>query len=726
MSENSFIVKEAYFQDVGRRIARISAKEIQRLALKPGEIIEIQGSQKATAIVWPLKLSEATRGTIRMDGTLRSDTGVKLDDSVTVGKVDIHRAQKIVLISKEKPPVNGIKEFLHSQLKQRPVSKGDIIRLKVNRQTSIYSVLETEPDLDSVQITSSTQIIIRDATSQQETLQNRKINQVHYEDLGGMDFAIQRVREIVELPIRFPELFKHFGCEAPRGVLLHGPPGTGKTLLAKAVATESDAYFVSINGPVVISKFYGESEQKIREIFDEAEKNVPSIIFIDEIDSLAPKRDEVSGEVEQRVVAQLLTLMDGLESRGQVIVIGATNRPNALDPALRRPGRFDREIVIDIPDQEGRLEILKVHIRNMPLEDDVDLEELAKLTTGFVGADLAALAREAAIRRIHKVLPDFIHKTEITDGFEFSNQKVTMSDFIEALKDIEPSTVREIVFEKPTVFWQDIGGMKELKRRLTEEIIWPIRYPELFKNVGLELPKGVLLYGPPGTGKTYLVKALANESQMSIINIKASEVYSKWVGESEKAIREIFRKAKLAEPCLVFFDEIDSLAPKRGRGDSSEVSNKVISALLTEIDSLEPFRRVVVIAATNRFEKVDPGLIRRFLNLKTDYPDGETREKIFLLNLNSKTVDKSINLENLVKLTKGFSGADIIAICREAVFMALRSHIGEYDLEEDQNETKLYDSILRGLEKERIKLTMQHFEAAIHHIENLKNEVQDT
>ncbi|MFX0063979.1 MAG: CDC48 family AAA ATPase [Candidatus Hermodarchaeota archaeon] len=724
MVETNFIAKEAYFQDVGRGITRISAAEMEKLSLKPGDIVEIEGTKKTTAIIWPLKSSEDIKGIIRMDGALRLSAGVELDEPLKISKATILKAQKIVFDSKDRHVIIGIRDFLRSQLKYRPVSVGDKIRIKANDQTADYSVLETDPDSDSVLITPRTKLVIKGLADKTLSLEKKGISRVYYEDLGGIGLAIQRVREIIELPIRFPELFQHFGCEPPRGVLLYGPPGTGKTLLAKAVATESDAYFISISGPVVISKFYGESEQKIREIFEEAEKNAPSIIFIDEIDSIAPKREEVSGEVEQRVVAQLLALMDGLETRGQVIVIGATNRPNALDPALRRPGRFDREIEINIPNQEGRLEILQVHTKNMPLDNDVDLEELAKLTQGFVGADLSALVREAAIKQIHKILPGFIHKTEAANEFTFTNLKVTMSDFVEALKDIEPSTVREVVFEKSRVSWKDIGGLEDIKRRLIEEIVWLIRHPKLPEKVGLELPKGLLLHGPSGTGKTHLIKALAHESQMNFINIKASEVYSKWVGESEKAIREIFRKAKLAEPCLVFFDEINTLAPTRG-SQSSEISGKVISALLTELDSLEPSRKVVVAAATNRLEDVDPALLRagRFdLLLKVDYPDEDARKKIFLLKLKNKTVDESVNLSSLVKQTKDFSGADIAAICREALLVSLRRRLGSYDLEKLETEINFYDSILSNLEKTDVKTTMDDFKVAIDQIKKIKTE----
>ncbi|MEM3070672.1 MAG: CDC48 family AAA ATPase, partial [Candidatus Bathyarchaeia archaeon] len=503
------------------------------------------------------------------------------------------------------------------------------------------------------------------------------VSKVTYEDIGGLGSELQRVREMIELPLKYPELFEKLGIEPPKGILLYGPPGTGKTLLAKAVAYETDAYFTSINGPEIMSKYYGESEARLREIFEEAEKNAPSIVFIDEIDAIAPKREEVTGEVERRVVAQLLALMDGLKSRGQVVVIGATNRPDAVDPALRRPGRFDREIEIGVPDRNGRLEILQIHTRGMPLSEDVDLERLADATHGFVGADLAALCKEAAMRALRRVMPEIDLKSKTIPPGVLEKLQVTMGDFLDALRDVEPSAMREVLVEVPNVHWSDVGDLEEAKQELIETVEWPLRYPEVFEYARASPPKGILLYGPPGTGKTLLAKALATESEVNFISVKGPELLSKWVGESEKGVRETFRKARTAAPAIIFFDEVDSLAPRRGAGYAdSGVTERVISQLLTELDGLEELRNVVVLAATNRPDIIDPALLRPGRFDKLIYvppPDHKTLIQIFKIHTREMPLSDDVDLKELARMCIGYSGADVEALCREAALNALRS-----------------------------------------------------
>jgi transitional endoplasmic reticulum ATPase len=506
-----------------------------------------------------------------------------------------------------------------------------------------------------------------------------EIPRISYEDIGGLNDEIKKVREMIELPLRYPELFERLGVEAPKGVLLHGPPGTGKTLLAKAVASETNANFASISGPEIMSKFYGESEGRLREIFDEAQQNAPSIIFIDELDSIAPKREEVTGEVEKRVVSQMLAVMDGLQSRGKVVVIGATNRPNALDPALRRPGRFDREIEIGVPNKEGRLQILQIHTRGMPLDDDVDLKQLANVTHGFVGADLEALTKEAAIHALRKILPEIDFEADTIPAEILNKIIVNMNDFQESLKEIEPSAMREVLVEVPNVKWDDIGGLSEVKEELQEAIEWPLKYPEIFAHMNTEPPKGVLLYGPPGTGKTMLAKAVANESEANFISIKGPEVLSKWVGESERAVREVFRKARQASPTIIFFDELDSVTPVRGSScGSSQVTERVISQILTELDGLEELKDVVVIGATNRLDIVDPALLRpgRFDRLlEVPVPDLDARKEILKIHLTKKPLAKDVKIDTLAEKTEGYSGADLASLANTTSLQVIKQHI---------------------------------------------------
>ncbi|MEM1798808.1 MAG: CDC48 family AAA ATPase, partial [Candidatus Jordarchaeales archaeon] len=533
----------------------------------------------------------------------------------------------------------------------------------------------------------------------------KRAPKVTYEDIGGLKEEIRKIREMVELPLRFPEIFQRLGIEPPKGVLLYGPPGTGKTLLAKAVANETDAHFISISGPEIMSKFYGESEERLREIFEEAKKNAPSIIFIDEIDSIAPKREEVTGEVEKRVVAQLLALMDGLESRGQVVVIGATNRPNAIDPALRRPGRFDREIEIKIPNKDARLEILQIHTRGMPLAEDVNLNYLAEITHGYTGADLAALCKEAAMSAIRRIIPEINFEQGTIPAEVLNKLVVTMEDFMNAYRSIEPSAMREVAIEVPNVKWEDIGGLEEVKQELIETVEWPLKYGRFYNYMGARPPKGILLYGPPGTGKTLLAKAVASQSQANFIHVKGPEFLSKWVGESERAVRETFRRARQAAPCIIFIDEIDAVTPTRGSGiGDSHVTERVISQLLTELDGLEELRDVVVIAATNRPDIIDPALLRpgRFDRLiYIPPPDLKARRQIFEIHTRGKPLDSDVNLDKLASLTEGYTGADIAAVCNEAVMLAIREYITKGEVDEKTEDFS------------KFKIKWKHFEEAL-------------
>ncbi|MCC6059817.1 MAG: CDC48 family AAA ATPase, partial [Thermofilum sp.] len=599
-------VAEARSRDVGRGIARVDRSVMNKLGIEPGDVIEIEGKKLTAAIAWPQAIEDEGAGIIRIDGSIRRNAGVSVGDTVKVRKARVAPAKKVVLAPSTKFFIEvtpDLEEYVKGKLIGRPLVRGDVVEVPVFSSALPLTVVSTVPS-QVVQVTDSTEITIRGEPVAAEVA----IPRVTYEDVGDLEEVKQKIREMVELPLRHPELFKHLGIDPPKGVLFYGPPGTGKTLLAKAVANESGAYFIAINGPEIMSKFYGESEQRLREIFEEAQKNAPAIIFIDEIDAIAPKREEVTGEVEKRVVAQLLALMDGLKERGQVIVIAATNRPDDIDPALRRPGRFDREIAFPVPDKRARREILQVHTRNMPLAEDVNLDELAEVTHGFTGADLAALCREAAMRALRRYLPKIDIESERIPAEVLKEMKVTRADFFEALKDIQPSALREVYIEVPEVHWDDIGGLEEVKQQLREAVEWPLKHPEYFKEMGIDPPKGILLYGPPGTGKTLLAKAVATESEANFIGVKGPEVLSKWVGESERAIREIFRKARQAAPCVVFFDEIDSIAPRRGQRFDSGVTDRIVNQLLTEMDGLERLEGVVVIAATNRPDILDPAL----------------------------------------------------------------------------------------------------------------------
>jgi len=675
MSQVSLRVAEAQSRDVGRGIARIDPKISSEIGLSAGDVVEIHGKKKTVAIYWPGYQEDYGKGTIRIDGYTRNNAGAGIDEKVDAKKVDAKEAKKITIAPTEPLRITGGEEYLKQILENRVISRGDLIPLGIMGRRINLMVTGFQPPAAAVIVVPSTQVVLSEKPAKALAME---VPRVMYEDIGGLTDEIKKVREVIELPLRYPELFERLGVEAPKGVLLHGPPGTGKTLLAKAVASETNANFASISGPEIMSKFYGESEGRLREIFDSAQENAPSIIFIDELDSIAPKREEVTGEVEKRVVSQLLALMDGLQSRGKVVVIGATNRPNALDPALRRPGRFDREIEIGVPNKDGRLQILQIHTRGMPLADDVDLKRLANVTHGFVGADLEALSKEAALHALRRILPEIDFEADSVPAEILNKIIVDMNDFQESLKEIEPSAMREVLVEVPNVKWTDIGGLAEVKEELQEAIEWPLKYPEFFAHMNTAPPKGVLLHGPPGTGKTMLAKAVANESEANFISIKGPELLSKWVGESEKAVREVFRKARQASPTIIFFDELDSITPVRGGRGDSQVTERVISQILTELDGLEELKDVVVIGATNRIDIVDPALLRpgRFDKLlSVPVPDLDARKEILKIHLEKKPLAEDVNVDQLAEKTEGYTGADLAALCNTTSMLVIKEHI---------------------------------------------------
>ena len=712
----SLKVAEAEQRDVGRKIARVDPAVAERLNIATGDALEIASLGKTTTVLnWPARETDKNKGLIRIDGYARNKLDVGINDSVELKKVESKDAKSITLAPTEPLRIVGAEDYLSEYLNGHLMTKGDTIPISVMGQRIDLVVISTNPS-GPVIITDSTKITVSEESAKAVQISKEGgAPSITYEDIGGIRNEVARVREMIELPLRHPELFKRLGVEAPKGVLLHGPPGTGKTLLAKAVANETNASFYTIGGPEIMSKYYGESEEKLRNIFEQAEKNAPSIIFIDEIDSIAPKRDEVSGEVERRIVAQLLSLMDGMSSRGKVVVIGATNRVNAVDPALRRPGRFDREIELGVPDKDGRLEILQIHARGMPLAKDVDLEKLADISHGFVGADLQALSKEAAMRALRRVLPQIDLSSESIPSETLKKIIVTMQDFTGVIKEMEPSAMREVFVEIPNVKWDDIGGLPDIKEELQEAVEWPLKYQGLFTFVDAAPPKGILLYGPPGTGKTLMAKAAANESEANFISIKGPELLSKWVGESEKGIREVFRKARQAAPCLIFFDEIDAIAPTRGGGfGDSNVTERVISQLLTELDGLEILTNVVVIAATNRPDIIDPALLRpgRFDRLLyVSQPDRESRLQILKIHTKSKPLSEDVSLEQLADLSEGYTGADISSMSSAAVMLALRKHILKYpDPDEAEKHAK------------ELKLHLQEFEEAMKKIRPLSSQ----
>jgi len=700
-------VADALQRDVGRGIARIDPKVVQDLGLTSGDVVQITGKRKTNALCWPAHEQDYGKGIVRIDGYLRNNAGVSIDDKVTIRKIDAKIAERLTLAPTEPLRIVGGEEYLSQLLEGRVLSRGDFVPINIMGRTVNLVVTNTTPSAEAVIVTEGTEVLVGEQVKEPI----RAIPRISYEDIGGLRPVIQKIREMIELPLRHPELFERLGVEAPKGVLLHGPPGTGKTLLARAVASETNANFLSIGGPEIMSKYYGESEERLREVFKEAQENAPSIVFIDEIDSIAPKREEVTGEVEKRVTSQLLSLMDGLQSRGKVVVIGATNRPNAIDPALRRPGRFDREIEIGVPDRDGRLEVLEIHTRGMPLAEDVDLKKLADVTHGFVGADLEALAKEAAIRALRRILPEINLEAQSIPGDILNKIIVKMSDFLDALKEVEPSAMREVLVEIPDVSWDQIGGLEELR----EAVEWPLKYPDLFAQLNASPPKGLLLYGPPGTGKTLLAKAVAHESESNFISVKGPELLNKFVGESEKAVREVFRKARQASPCIIFFDEIDSVAPVRGSGGGdAHVTERVISQFLTEMDGLEELRNVVIIAATNRPDIIDSALLRpgRFDRLLfVPPPDLEARRQIFKIHTRKTPLGEDVNLDELAKRTDGYTGADIASVANTAVMLSLREHISKSKDPEDAKKRA------KGL-----KVAKRHYDEALQKIKPMSSE----
>jgi transitional endoplasmic reticulum ATPase len=715
----SLRVAEAEQSDVGRKIARIDPDVAQQLRISAGDALELSSlGKKTTVLHWPAKERDRGKGLVRIDGNLRNRLDVGINDSVEIKKVQAKNAQTVTLAPTEPLRIVGAEGYLGEYLLGSLLSTGDTIPISIMGQRVDLVVISTKPS-GPVLITDSTEMIVSEESAKAvQVAKEGGVPSISYEDIGGVRNEISRVREMIELPLRHPELFKRLGVEAPKGVLLYGPPGTGKTLLAKAVAHETNANFYTIGGPEIMSKYYGESEEKLRNIFKNAEEKAPSIIFIDEIDSIAPKREEVTGEVERRIVAQLLSLMDGMSTRGKVVVIGATNRINAIDPALRRPGRFDREIEIGVPDKEGRLEILQIHTRGMPLDKDVDLEKIASMSHGFVGADLQSLAKEAAIRALRKVLPEIDLTAESIPSDTLRKIIVTMDDFTNVLQEMEPSALREVFVEVPNVTWNDIGGLSDVKQELQEAVEWPLKYQSLFTHSDAVPPKGILLYGPPGTGKTLIAKAAAHESEANFISIKGPELLSKWVGESEKGVREVFRKARGAAPCIVFFDEIDAIAPTRGgAGSDSHVTERLISQLLTELDGLEILTNVVIIAATNRPDIIDPALLRpgRFDRLLyVPPPDKQSRVHVLKIHTKKKPLADDVKIDVLADQTEGYTGADIAALASAAVMLALREHVAKY---KDPKEAER--------SKEELKIHMSHFEEAMKKIRPLSKQEID-
>ena len=715
MSQNALSLKvlEAYTRDVGRGVARIDYDSMDTLNASTGDVIEIKGKRRTVAKCLPLYPSDEGKGIIRIDGLGRNNSGIAIGDTISVRKIKAVAAEKIVVAPLEAiPPID--ERYLADALESVPLIKGDNVMVPYFGGRLTFQVIGVTPTADAVLVTQKTVFHIAEKG---ETL--RGVPQVTYEDIGGISNEIKKVREMIELPLRHPEIFEKLGIEAPKGVLLYGPPGTGKTLLAKAVANESQAHFISISGPEIMSKFYGESEARLREIFKEAREKSPSIIFVDEIDSIAPKREEVTGEVERRVVSQMLSLMDGLEARGKVIVIAATNRPNAIDPALRRPGRFDREIEIKVPDKKGRSDILAIHSRNMPLADDVDMKKISSVSHGYVGADLEYLCKEAAMKCLRRLLPVLNLEEEKLPPETLDKLIVNHDDFTKALIEVTPSGMREVFIENPDVKWEDVGGLEEVKRELQEAVEWPMKYPGLYDKLGHKMPRGILLHGPSGTGKTLLAKAVATQSEANFVSVRGPELLSKWVGESERGIREIFKRARQSAPCVIFFDEIDSIAPIRGAGGETAVTERVVSQLLTELDGMENMHGVIVLAATNRADMIDPALLRpgRFDKIiQIPLPDKESRKSILKINaasiptITDDNDSQHIDFEKLSELTDGLSGADTASIANTAVSLVIHEFLDSHP-------------DVKDIEKKDVdaKVTMKHFEEAVKKVREQKD-----
>ena len=662
-------------QHVGRGRAIVDPKIIEDQKWSTGQILELTYNKKTHVKLWPGTTEEYGAGVIKIDGITRQNIGAGIGDKISLKSVETANAEQIILSPTEKIAAEGLQEYMIYNYLNHVFTTGDSISLNTQMGSRVQFVVTNTKPSKPVIVTEKTVFKLGAMTKAVDA----SIPRITYDELGGLKNEVLKIREMVELPMRHPELFDKIGVEAPKGVLLYGPPGTGKTLLAKAVAGETNAHFISLSGPEIMSKYYGESEEKLREIFTQAEENSPSIIFIDEIDSIAPKRDEVSGDVEKRIVSQLLTLMDGMKSRGKVVVIAATNRPDSIDPALRRPGRFDREIEIGIPDDKERFEILSIHTRGMPIDKNVDLEQISKITHGFVGADLEVLSKEAAMRSLRRILPEIDLDEEKVSSEILQKIQITSEDFRDALKEVRPSALREVQVQIPNVSWDDVGGLDQLKEELREAVEWPIKYKEAFDYVNVETPKGILLYGPPGTGKTLIAKALAKMTESNFISIKGPELLSKWVGESEKGIREIFRKARQAAPCIIFLDEVDALVPRRSNGSSgSHVTENVVSQILTEIDGLEELHNVLIIGATNRLDIVDEALLRpgRFDRIiEVPNPDAKGRQHIFEIHTKKKPLASDVNIIKLVELTNSFSGAEIAAVTNRAAIAALKRYV---------------------------------------------------
>ncbi|MFB6180732.1 MAG: CDC48 family AAA ATPase [Candidatus Nanohalobium sp.] len=734
-------------QDVGKGIVRIDSKIMEELQVREGDSVKLEGSHETVGRVARSYPADKGLGIARMDGYMRKNAGTSLGEHVEVEKVELKEAEQITLAPAEEGvmmQVNNPNIFKRG-LVGRPVLKGDIVVPEGGKDNSRslfedmfdgmgdnfrfsfgetkLAVVSTKPS-GPVKITQGTEIKMREKAVEKPGEESVKVPEVTYEDIGGLDEEVQKVREMIELPLKHPEVFQQLGIDAPSGVLLQGPPGTGKTLLAKAVANEADAQFLSIDGPEIMSKYYGESEKQLREKFDEAREGEPAIIFIDEIDAIAPERGDAGGEVERRVVATLLSEMDGLESRENVIVIAATNRSEAIDPALRRGGRFDREIEIGVPNREGRKEILQIHTRNMPLEDDVDLDEIADKTHGYVGADLEALCKEAAMSVLRNVLPEIDMDEEIPS--EILDQLVVNRDaMIDGMRNVEPSQMREVMVEVPQVTWNDIGGLEDTKDHLKEMVEWPQKYPDRFKDMGIEVPKGILMYGMPGTGKTLLAKAVANEANANFISIKGPEVFSKYVGESEEAVREIFKKARQVAPCILFIDEIDAIAPRRGgRSSDSGVGDRVVNQLLTELDGIESLEGVTAIAATNRPDMIDPAIMRPGRidrNVEVEVPDEEARKKIFEVHTEDMPLSSDVDLDKLASMTEGYVGSDIESVCREAGMNSLRE-----DVENGEASMKDFEDAVEDVRPSATDENLEQYRAMTQRMNDMENSREDS
>ncbi|MDH2907891.1 MAG: CDC48 family AAA ATPase [Candidatus Nitrosotalea sp.] len=702
MGEVVLKIAEVPQRYVGNGIGIVDPKVVDDNQWTGGQVLEIVGNKKSHVRLWPGSPEDYGTGVIRIDGLTRYNIGSGIGERISVKQVDVKEAQRIVLSPVEKISEEGLQEYMQENYDGHVLTTGDtlIVSTHLGGKTQLI-VASTTPPSKPVIVSESTEFKL----GAMAKAMDKSVPRITYDDLGGLKKEVQKIREMVELPMRHPELFEKLGVDAPKGVLLYGPPGTGKTLLAKAVAGETNSHFISLSGPEIMAKHYGESEERLREIFKQAEENAPSIIFIDEIDSIAPKREEVTGELEKRIVSQLLTLMDGMKSRGKVVVIAATNRPDSIDPALRRPGRFDREFEIGIPDETGRREILNIHVRGMPLDKKVNLERIAKVTHGFVGADLEILAKEAAMRSLRRMLPKLDLEEEKISSEILQKIVITDDDFKEALKEVRPSALREVLVQVPDVAWDDVGGLDSLKEEVREAVEWPMKHAEAFAYADIASPKGILMYGPPGTGKTLIAKAVASTTESNFISIKGPELLSKWVGESEKGIREVFRKARQAAPCIIFLDEIDSLAPSRGSGGSdSNVTERVVSQILTEIDGLEELHDVIVIGATNRLDIVDAALLRpgRFdIIIEVPLPDKKGRENIFKIHTKKKPLTANLDFKKLVEQTDGYSGAEIESMCNRAAMSAVRQYVDK-----------------KGKDVKTIKITQDDFQKAFEKVKS--------